>query len=45
MCMCNFYGNKIKFDRNTALRHFDIVSKYNTGLKKLLLQGLSEPEF
>ena len=26
-------------------RHFDIVSKYNVGLKKLLLQGLSEPEF
>ena len=26
-------------------RHFDIVSKYNFGLKTLLLQGLSEPEF
>ena len=26
-------------------RHFDIVSKYNVGLKHLLLQGLSEPEF
>ena len=26
-------------------RHFDIVSKYNDGLKTLLLQGLSEPEF
>ena len=26
-------------------RHFDIVSKYNVGLKKLLLAGLSEPEF
>ena len=27
-------------------RHFDLVSKYNVGLKKtLLLQGLSEPEF
>ena len=25
-------------------RHFDIVSKYNVGLKPLLLQGLSEPE-
>ena len=30
-----------KFNR----RHFDIVSKYNVGLKTLLLQGLSEPEF
>ena len=27
------------------LRHFDIVSKYNVGLKTLLLQGLSEPVF
>ena len=27
------------------LRHFDLVSKYNVGLKTLLLQGLSEPEF
>ena len=27
------------------LRHFDIVSKYNVGLKTLLLEGLSEPEF
>ena len=26
-------------------RHFDLVSKYNVGLKLLLLQGLSEPEF
>ena len=26
-------------------RHFDIVSKYNVGLKRLLLEGLSEPNF
>ena len=26
-------------------RHFDIVSNYNVGLKTLLLEGLSEPEF
>ena len=26
-------------------RHFDIVSKYNVGLKTLAVQGLSEPEF
>ena len=31
--------------RNFHRRHFDIVSKYNVGLKTLLLQGLSEPEF
>ena len=24
-------------------QHFDIVSKYNVGLKKLLMQSLSEP--
>ena len=26
-------------------RHFDIVTKYNVGLKTILLQGLFEPEF
>ena len=26
-------------------RHYDLVSKFNTGLKFLLKQGLSEPEF
>ena len=26
-------------------RHYDIVSRYNVGLKTLLLQGLSEPDF
>ena len=26
-------------------RHFDIVYKYNVGLKRLLQEGLSEPEF
>ena len=26
-------------------RDFDLVSKYNVGLKTLLLQGLSEPEY
>ena len=30
---------------NFCRRHFDFVSKYNVGLKTLLLQGLSEPEF
>ena len=25
-------------------RHFELVSKYNVGLKTLLLQGISEPE-
>ena len=37
----NFVRAFSKFYR----RHFDIVSKYNVGLKTLLLQGLSEPEF
>ena len=26
-------------------RHFELFSKYNTGLRSLLQQGLSEPEF
>ena len=36
-----YHNVRSKFYR----RHFDIVSKYNVGLKTLLLQGLSEPEF
>ena len=30
-----------KFNR----RHYELVSKFNVGLKTLLHQGLSEPEF
>ena len=30
---------------NFYRRHFDILSKYNVGLKTLLLKSLSEPEF
>ena len=30
---------------NFYRRHYDLVSKFNTGLKSLLKQGLSEPEF
>ena len=26
-------------------RHYDLVSKFNTGVKSLLKQGLLEPEF
>ena len=26
-------------------RHYELISKFNVGLKKLLHQGLSEPEF
>ena len=31
--------------RYHKLRHFELVSKYNVGLKTLLLQGISEPEY
>ena len=37
--------HKIRKAFSNFPRHFDIVSKYNIGLKRLLLQGLSEPEF
>ena len=37
----NFRREFSKFYR----RHFDLVSKNNVGLKTLLLQGLSKPEF
>ena len=35
-----YIRNFVKFYR----RHFDKVSKYNVGLKILLLQGISDPE-
>ena len=35
----------LKAFSNIYRRHFDILSKYNVGLKTLLLKGLSEPEF
>ena len=42
----NYRYHKIrKAFSNFYRRHFDIVSKYNVGLKTFLLQGLSEPEF
>ena len=39
------YHNLRKAFAKFYRRHFDIVSKYNVGLKTLLLQGLSEPKF
>ena len=39
------YHNLRKAFSKFYRRHFDIVSKYNVGLKTLLLQGLSEREF
>ena len=38
--------NKLRKPFSTCYRrYFGLVSKYNVGLKTLLLQGLSEPEF
>ena len=31
--------------RFDSLKHYELVSKFNVGLKTLLHQGLSEPEF
>ena len=38
------YHNLRKAFSKFYRRHFDLVSKNNSGLKALLLQGLSEPE-
>ena len=35
----------LKIIINFVRRFFDLVSKYNVGLKTLPLKGLSEPEF
>ena len=41
-CWCvNFKFLNSKFYR----RHYELISKFNVGLKSLLHQGLSEPEF
>ena len=37
--------NFVRRFQNFYRRHFDLVSKYNVGLKTLGLQGLSKPEF
>ena len=33
------------YDRVKFSRHYELVSRLNVGLKSLLHQGLSEPEF
>ena len=38
------YHNLRKAFSKFYRQHFELVSKYNVGLKKLLLQGLSEPK-
>ena len=40
-----YWHNKLrKTFSKFCRRHYDLVSKFNTGLKSLLKQGLSEPE-
>ena len=39
------YHNLRKTFSKFYRRHYELVSKFNVGLKPLLLQGLSEPEF
>ena len=39
------YNKNLKAFSKFYRRHFDKVAKYNVGLKRLLLEGLSEPEF
>ena len=43
-CTCRYHKLRKAFSKFYR-RHFDIVCKYNVGLKTLLLQGLSKPEF
>ena len=42
---CRFIYFYYKIIEISIIQYFDKVSKYNVGLKTLLLQGLSEPEF
>ena len=41
----NRYNKRRKTFSKFYRRHFDIVSDYNVGLKTLLFEGLSGPEF
>ena len=42
----NYRYHKLrKFFSKFYRRHYELVSKFNVGLKTLLHQGLSEPEF
>ena len=45
MLVTNILHKRLKAYSKFYRRRFDLVSKYNIGLKTLLLQGLSEPEF
>ena len=48
-CKCATYTCRLKKLRKTFSkcyrRHYELISKYNVGLKTLLSEGLSEPEF
>ena len=35
----------VRFFSKFYRRHYELISKYNVGLKTLLSEGLSEPEF
>ena len=47
MSLLNHVMRKLVFGFSTKLyrRHYELISKFNVGLKSLLQQGLSEPEF
>ena len=40
----SFLGQYLRFSKFYR-RHYELISKYNVGLKTLLSEGLSEPEF
>ena len=51
-CQCIDFSNRaigiINFEKTFSKfyhRHYELISKYNVGLKTLLSEGLSEPEF
>ena len=40
-----YWYHKLRKAKKSYRRHYELISKFNVGLKSLLHQGLSEPEF
>ena len=45
LILADFFPHFRKTFSKFYRRHYELISKYNVGLKTLLSEGLSEPEF
>ena len=42
---CDNLSGELQDQWSSSRRHYELISKYNVGLKTLLSEDLSEPEF